>query len=263
MSASPMPLRLVDLGPHAAAVLLDRPAKRNALDVGMWRRLGELVDEAAQRQALRCLVLGSTTPGMFCAGADLGEFSAERATWDATLAYERVGKGAMEKLRRLPLVTIAAVDGDCFGGAVELATSCDLVVASSRSRFCIPPARIGLIYDPESTRFLTSRIAPSTLRWMLLTARPIDAAAALAAGLACQVWEEPDFEERLRKLVEDVAGLAPLALRGTKGLLSSLIEPGRPEQDWTDARRESIESHDHHEAVAAFNERRRPQFRGR
>ncbi|MDT0202623.1 enoyl-CoA hydratase/isomerase family protein [Nocardioides sp. AE5] len=261
MPESSEALRLVEVADGLAEIRIDRPRTRNAFDLAMWRTLAHIADRLAGRADLRCVVLRSAVPGAFCSGADLGQFASERGSWEATLAYEEVGKSALQALRGLPMVTMSTIDGDCFGGGVELALSCDLVLASEQSRFCLPPARLGLVYDEPGTAFLASRVPGPVLRWMLLTAQPVTAA---QLG-ACQVIPDDGFGEFAQRTALSVSRLAPLALRGTKQMLDWTMAPtgsGSPEPDWLQLRREATESEDHREAVAAFAERRSPIFQG-
>ena len=134
-----MTLRLEKQG-AAAHLLIDRAAKRNAFDLGMWQALPRLLAEAAGDPQLRLLVLRAAGPGAFCAGADIAELLANKddAQWRA--ANQSAINAAQFELARFPLPTIAFVDGDCVGGGCGLALACDLRVASPRARFGITPA---------------------------------------------------------------------------------------------------------------------------
>lgn len=253
-------------------IQISRPERRNALN---HRALTELHD-AVRRSAednLRCLVL-TGDEGHFCAGADLTELE--------DLAFTGTLREALDDLAALPLPTVAAISGSCMGLGLQLALACDLRLATAEARFAVPVAKLGLMVDHWTIRRLSLCVGHSTARWMLLTARSITADKAAESGLVQQVvgvgnhgnrGQSPDpgatVIHEAHKLAAEIAGLAPLALAGSK-LGLDMLEDGPPlsatgvaGDPYRSAFEAAWASNDLVEGRHAFRERRAPDFRGR
>jgi len=236
--------------PAAGVVLLtiDRPDRRNAVDLDTIGALAEALDGARATAATRVVVL-TGAGGHFCSGADLG--GVEDAAFTDALGR------ALDGLRAPELVTMAAVDGVALGAGAQLAVSCDLRVATPTARFGVPAARLGLAVDHETVRRLAQLAGDATARAMLLAAEVVDGEAAHRTG----------FVQRLGGLDdalawgEAMAELAPLTLAAHKLALERA--PARADDpDVADARRRAWASADLQEGLAAFGDRRPPRFRG-
>jgi enoyl-CoA hydratase/carnithine racemase len=245
-------------------VIIDNPAKRNALD---YASLLEIEDAcaAAVRDQVRCLVFRGAGEKAFCSGFDIEAIPTGRQEGDRPdLAVERT----MEVVEALPCPTIALLNGACFGAGGELAVSCDLRVAREGISFGMPPARLGVVYPVGGLRRFLSLVGPSRARDLFFTGRPIDAARALAIGLVDRVLPAGEAEEAAFALAEEIAGNAPLAVQGMKRilrLLEAAHERGFTEEEREEislVRRRAFESKDTAEGRAAFLEKRPPRFRG-
>ena len=235
---------------RAAVTLLtiDRPERRNAVDLEHLAALGEAI-EAAPEAGARALVLTGSA-GHFCAGADL------HGVEDPSFAVHL--RTVLDGLRTVPIATIAAVDGAALGAGTQLASACDLRVATVGARFGIPAAKLGLMVDHWTVQRVAALAGHGPARAMLLAAEVLEGEEAHRIG----------FVQRLGGLddalawAEEISGLAPLTIAGHKLALERLeAPPGDP--DVADAFRRAWASEDLVEGRTAFHERRPPRFKGR
>jgi len=234
---------------RVAVVTLDRPERRNAVDHGTLLALVDAQREVSDGDA-RVLVLTGAPPA-FCAGADLtGVESGEFVT--ALVA-------ALNGFTTLPIATIAAVDGPALGAGTQLAIACDVRVATARSVFGIPAAKLGLAIDRWTVDRLAAELGAPVARAMLLTAETYLAERLLASG---GVHRLGDLDDALA-WADEIAAMAPLTIAAHKLALESApagdLEPGGYEA----ARRGAWASSDAEEGRTAFLDKRRPQFDGR
>jgi enoyl-CoA hydratase/carnithine racemase len=164
-----------------AHLRLDRPAARNAIPAQGWALLAHRCREAV-RSAARLLIV-SGTGDAFCAGADLDDFAAFTADPSAARAFRLMMRAGLDALRDLPLVTIAHVEGPCYGAGVALAMACDLRVAGAGAQFAITPAKFGISYPQEDVARLVALAGPGQAARLLLGAGSIDSAEAARIGL--------------------------------------------------------------------------------
>lgn len=164
-----------------ARLTLNRPKARNAIPASGWAALEEALDEAGRSHAKALILRGTGTA--FCAGADLDDFTAMRGDAEARAGFRTAMRSALERLAALPLATIAAIDGACFGAGVALAMACDVRVAGAGASFAITPAKFGISYPQEDVARLTGLVGPGQAARLLLSAGSIDAAEAARIGL--------------------------------------------------------------------------------
>lgn len=228
-----------------AVVTLDRPPRRNALDVQACLDLATATEEVVAAQA-RALVLQGAG-GHFSAGADLA--AVEDPSFPPAL------QRALLVLAGAPLFVVAAIEGVCMGGGVQLAVAADVRTVTPDARLAVPAARLGLAVDGWTACRLTAAAGPGEAAAMLLGAQEIDGARAHSVGLAQRLATPAEA----RAWAVEVAALAPLTVRAHKLALS------RPEGDPEAgaARLAAWRSADLQEGKAAFAERRSPRFTGR
>jgi enoyl-CoA hydratase/carnithine racemase len=183
-----------------ARLTLDRPDARNAIARGDWPRLADAAREAVAEHA-RLLVVVGAGPA-FCAGADLTDFDALRGDSGACEAFRRAMREGIDALAGLPIPTIAAIAGPCFGAGVAIAMACDLRLAGPDASFAITPAKLGLSYPQEDVARLVALVGPGQASRLLLTALPVGAGEALRIGLADLLAE--DVESELERLGEAI-----------------------------------------------------------
>ena len=175
-----------DINGSVAVVTLNRPEARNALTWDMYDALVEACDAAEADENVRVLIIRGSG-GAFAAGTDISQFR-EFANGDDGVAYERRLDAVIDRIERVPIATIAEVDGAAVGGGCAIAMACDLRICSERARFGVPVARtLGNCLSMANTARLVDLIGPALTRDLLLTGRLIDAREAAAAGLASVV----------------------------------------------------------------------------
>jgi enoyl-CoA hydratase/carnithine racemase len=246
----------------AAHIGIDNRARRNAMTLGMWRSVGDLVARAAADDAVRVIVLRGAGGEAFCAGADISEF-AEVRTGDNVLRYGEAVAAAEQALAHVEKPTLAVIEGICFGGGMALAMSCDLRLAADNARFRIPAARLGLGYSYAAVAALAGKLGRDAVADILFTARILAAAEAGRLGIA-RVVPAADLNAEAAETIAAIAENAPLTMRAVK---RALVELGKPESHRDAARAEAavaacFDSADYREGRTAFLEKRKPRFQG-
>ncbi|MGB7200633.1 MAG: enoyl-CoA hydratase/isomerase family protein [Pyrinomonadaceae bacterium] len=170
----------------AVIVRFIRPETRNPLSREVVERLHEIVDDVASSDARRLIFTGSGDA--FASGANLNEIAALSA--DDAPEFARLGQSLMQKIDELPQLAIAAIDGHCFGGALDLALSCDIRIASLNARFAHPGAGLGIITGWGGTQRLPRLVGLANSFEMFFTTSPIDAQRALAIGLIDEIVDD-------------------------------------------------------------------------
>lgn len=230
-----------------ATVVVRHPARRNAMTTAMWRALPPLLEELAADPAVGALVL-TGADGTFCAGADIS--SLRESPGEAQLLAVR----AEEALAAFPKPTLAAIRGHCVGGGSQLAAACDLRFAEEGALFGVTPAKLGIVYPASSTRRLVALTGPATAKYLLFSGELIDAARALRTGLVDEVLPEGELDKRVAEFTRILVSRSRLTQSAAKEFAD-----GRTDRDayWAGQARGSGDTA---EGVAAFLERRRPEF---
>ncbi len=249
-----MSLRLERDG-ATAHVLIDRTAKRNAFTMGMWQKLPLLLEAAAADPATRLVVLRAAEPGVFCAGADIGELLANKddAVWRN--ANQAAINRVQYELARFELPTIALVEGDCIGGGCGLAMACDLRVATGQARFGITPAKLGLVYPLHDVKLLIDLVGPGQARRMLYTGELIDAREAHRIGLV------EFLADNAQGVIAGILAASPHSVRQTKHFVQRVLDGQIADDD--DTRQifaDAFTGPDFLEGTTAFVQKRKPEF---
>jgi len=246
-----------------AWLTLNRPASKNALDAALVQALAERIESLAADAEVRAMVL-SGAGGAFCSGADLkavmADPSAMNRVGEALDQYHRIVRG----LVGAPQPVIAMVDGPAVGFGCDLALACDLRVLSTRAYLQEKFVRIGLMPDGGGTLWLTRAVGLGRALELLMLGDRIDAAQALELGLANRVVAEEQLEETAQGLAARLAAGPPLALRHIKQNCRAALA-GEIDAALTRERAgqlECLKSRDFTEGVAAWIQKREPQFRG-
>jgi len=251
-------------GEQVLVVTLNRPEVLNAINTQMGRDLGDLWSRlAAEPDAARCVVLTGAGDRAFCAGGDLKE--RDGMTDEAWRAQHEIFERAFLGLMECPVPVIAAVNGHAFGGGCETALACDFIYALRGARFAQTEVRIGIMPGGGGTQTLPRAVGERRAKEIILTARPFTAEEAYEWGLVNRLCEPgrtlPEALETARAIAEN----GPLSVRQAKksihyGLQMDLVTGYRFE---IEAYNRLVDTEDRREGVRAFNEKRKPVFRGK
>lgn len=246
-----------------ALVTLNRPAKRNAVSLAMWKRLGDIFSQLGAREDVRAVIL-TGAGGHFCAGADISEFSSVRADSRSGRAYEAANEAAIIALRDCGRPTIAAVSGYGMGGGCALALACDLRVGDATTRMGIPAARLGVVYGELDCSLLYRQVGLANAKRVLYSGRAFDAQECAAIGLLDIVATGTALDEA-RTLASGIVDNAPLSLAGSKLVLEALASGSAASRraEISAIIERAMNSADYREGARAFLEKRKPAFTGR
>lgn len=244
-------------------LVLDNPARLNALTSVMWAAIPRLVAEAEADPAVRVLVLKGAGGKAFSAGADISEFDSAR-TGDAVTAYDALNHAAFEALLGTSKPTVAMIEGFCLGGGLGIAACCDLRLANDAATFAIPAAKLGLGYHPRWVRTLLTLAPPASVKELLFTGRRFSAAEAMAMGLVNRVHPAAQLDGETRALADTIAANAPMTIRAAKAAINELtLKPETADiARLTALVKDCFESADYAEGRKAFGEKRKPVFKG-
>ncbi|GAB4479088.1 MAG: enoyl-CoA hydratase-related protein [Burkholderiaceae bacterium] len=246
-----------------ATVTLDSPGRLNAIGVAMWRELRRVFETFADDAAVRC-VLVRGAGGNFAAGADIEEFREVRYDEASGRRFHlELIAPALEAIRAAPQPVIAAIEGVCVGGGLEIALACDLRIAAEGARFGAPVGRLGFPFALPELRPLLELVGPGVAAELLLTGRLYDAREALAKGLIQRAVAADELASAVDETVAGVLAGSPLAARLNKSQIRLLLARGMQvtPQD-LDASFAFFGSNDYREGVSAFLEKRPPRFTG-
>ncbi len=245
-----------------ATVTLSNPGKLNAISLSMWNALTREFTVLSQDEALRCVIVRGEGRN-FAAGADIEEFPEVRSTVEKGMRYhtETIAQ-ALQAISECLHPTIAAIEGVCVGGGLEIACACDLRIASPASRFGIPVNRLGFPLAPGELQQLLQLVGKTAALEILLEGRVFDASEAKDKRLINRIAD--DVEEDVRKTAQRIALGAPLAARMNKRMARRLTAQPDPltEQELREAFA-FLESQDYREGVRAFLDKRKPEFSGK
>lgn len=244
---------------HVAVLTLDNPPL-NIITAEMRPHIVAAIDEVGQDDGVRCMVVTGAGERSFCAGADLGE--------EADLTPQTVRQfiaddcQIFDGLESLRVPVIAAVNGHCMGGGLELAMSCDLRIVAEDAKHCAAGVKVGLVV---STTRITRLAGPAVAKDVLLTGRTFSGGEAVRLGLATESVPRAGVKDRAIEWAQLIASRAPLAVRRTKSAIHEAAE-----LPFVDAMARELDhfaalsaTEDHKHAIAAFFAREEPEFQGR
>lgn len=244
-----------------ATLTLNRSAKRNALNEEMWRDIADRVNELAGDRSTKVLILRGVDRSAFSAGADITEFDRVHESPKSADAYRRVVDAAYEAVAGLEKPTIAMIQGVCFGGGCALSLCCDLRYADPTASFCIPPAKLGLVYSLKETKRLADLVGPSKAKEMLMGAYVVDADEALRVGLATRLFATTELERETYAFASRLADLSQATIGAVKVMMNEIAEGATKETNVSHRRiRGQFESADYVEGRRAFLDKRKPRF---
>lgn len=255
-------LTLTNPAEHVLLVTLNRPAASNALNSQMGRDLIAAFSEIATSPN-RCVVLTGAGDKAFCAGADLKERNGmdDEAWHTQHQLFER----AFLSLMDCPLPLIAAVNGAAFGGGLEMALSCDFIYAVKGARFALPEVSLGIMPGGGGTQNLPRVAGAARAKEVILSGAPFTADEALAWNIVNRVSEQGALLDDVMNVAARIAKNAPLSLRQAKQAIRAAQAPDihAGYDSEIAAYNILVATEDRREGISAFNEKRKPNFRGR
>ena len=257
---SPVDLRLDG---HVATVTLNRPQAMNAISAAVAEELGGAVLQAAARREVWLVVLAAAGERAFSVGADLKERGRlDDAGW---MRNRILMRSMFEAVRSVPQPTIASVFGYALGGGFELALSCDLIVAADDAVLGLPETTVGIVPGGGGTQLLARRVGAARAKDLIFTGRRISAEEALGIGTVDRVVPRSDLELETLNLAEEVCRASPVGVREAKRAIDRGISLDLDDAIELEelAWRRAVASEDRREGIAAFNEKRHPEWRGR
>ncbi len=254
-----------DVRSGTAWITINRPDALNALSLEVFRELGDALADARSDEGIRVVVLTGAGRA-FCAGADLKDFGAGSSDFvKATQQFLYEAGAVFDALEALPKPVIAAVNGLALAGGLELVLCCDLVIAAESARLGDAHGNFGLIPGGGGSIRLPRRIGPTLAKYLMFTGESLSASELVAAGLVTRVVPDTELADEVSALADRIASKSPLAVRRMK----QLVDDGMEQSVRTGVRLEllAMEAHAHSydlaEGLAAFSEKRVPNFQGR
>jgi enoyl-CoA hydratase/carnithine racemase len=249
-----------------ARLRICNPERRNALDHEILDAIAEALPQLDRGIDTRCVIITGTPP-LFSAGYDIATIAEETFERDAEALVAHPFHAAMEKLASYPWPTVAAINGHCLGGGLELAITCDLRICAASAKLGMPPAKLGLIYGHTGLRKFLNVVGLARTKELFLTGRNFEAMRAEHIGLVNEVVSDDRLEAESVALAAEIAANAPLSMKGNKSAIDLLnASPVLTEQQEAGliALREScFSSEDLREGIRAFGEKRPPEWTGR
>jgi len=243
-----------------ATIHLNRPDKRNALSVAMWRELLACVEKANTDAAVKVIVV--TGEGQaFAAGADIDEFKQTFTDPAAADAVAEVTYSAQKRLHRNAKPTIAKIRGACVGGGCGVALCCDLRFADTTAKLGITPGKLGLIYTVADTKRLVDAVGPAAAKDILYTGRILDASEALSVGLIDRLLAPADLDQAVADYAAAICAASQFSARGTKEIVQMILDGA--DDDTPKTRKlfvDAFSGPDFKEGFTAFAEKRKPKF---
>jgi len=250
--------------PHVLMIRLNRPEVRNAFNTAMGREMLDLWARLTEDSGdWRCAVLTGAGDQAFCAGADLKERNGmSRDTWRA---QHELFERAFWALGDLPLPIIAAVNGPAYAGGLELALMCDFIYAVRTARFALTETSLGIIPGAGGTQNLPRAVGERRAKEIIMTARPFSAEDAHSWGMVNRLCEPGTVVSAAVETAAAIAGNAPLATKQAKKSVryGAQMDVRTAYRFEVEAYNQLVDTDDRREGILAFNEKRKPQFKGK
>ncbi|WP_085905276.1 enoyl-CoA hydratase/isomerase family protein [Kiloniella majae] len=246
-----------------ATVVLNRPEKLNAFNLSMWQGLGTVMLELGSDETLRCVVLRGAGGRAFAAGADIAEFKKVRFSSEQAADYSKPMDRAADAIRDCPHPTLAFIEGACMGGGLEIAAQCDLRIANQSAKFGIPVNKIGNVLPYPAMIALVDLVGRSVTMELLLEGRIFSAEEAYTKGLVGRVVEDNIAEAEVYNSARRIAEGAPLVARWHKKHATRVQNPSPLTAEELTQPFRCCDTEDYKEGIAAFLDKRKPQFKGK
>jgi enoyl-CoA hydratase/carnithine racemase len=248
-----------------ARLTIANPERRNALDHDILDAIAETMPKLDRGIEVRCVIV-TGAGDVFSAGYDIADIPDESFAADAEALVAHPFHAAMDAITAHPYPVLAAINGHCLGGGLELAVRCDLRLAVMGAKLGMPPAKLGLIYGHTGLQKFIDVIGVARTKELFLTGHNLSAPRAMAVGLIHDTVPEGELPDAALGLASEIAANAPLSMRGNKRAIETLNSYPRltaeQERELIELRRSCFESEDFREGVRAFAEKRAPRWTG-
>ena len=250
----------------AGHVIFNNPERYNAVSLEMWDAVEIALTAFSEDDQVRVVILSGAGGKAFVSGADISKFEKERGSKDATEHYNARLKVVYDIIENFPKPTIAMIDGHCIGGGLNLAACTDFRIASMKSRFAMPAAKLALGYPFDAIRRLVNAVGAASAKQLMFTAKSIDADTALRLGLIQEVVTEDALSERVTELAATISDNAPLTIQAMKFIATQVLQSDPAKRNLTrcdEMVAACFASEDYKEGRKAFMEKRKPDFQGK
>jgi enoyl-CoA hydratase len=249
---------------HVLLLALDRPKRANAMNTQMGLDLRQVfLDLYVDTEDIRCVVVTGRGEKIFCAGGDLKDRDGMTdQQWQSQHAiFEQMVRG----MRECPVPVLGAINGAAYGGGCEFALSCDFIYAAEHARFALTEITLGIMPGAGGTMNLPQAVGERRAREIIYTGRPFSAAEGLEWGLVNQVCAANDLLKKTIATAESISRNAPISVRQAKKSIavSTQVDRHVGYMFELEAYNRMVPTEDRLEGVRAFNEKRKPEFKGR
>jgi enoyl-CoA hydratase len=257
------PAILIERGGDIATVVVDRPAKLNAMTKTLWQSLGEAFDSLSADDSVRCVILRGAGEKAFSPGNDIAEFRTDRSNVEQARAYGAIMHRTLSSLGNCRHPVVAMIHGICVGGGLEIAAMCDLRICGESSRFGVPIKNLGLVMAHAELDGLVRLAGPAVALEILLEGRVFGAREAFEKGLVTRVVADDRVTEEAIETARRIADGAPLVARWHKRFVKRAMDPAPLSPEERDEGFACFGTEDFRTGYQAFLDKIKPEFKGR
>jgi len=261
-------LLLIEKREKVCTLSFNRPERRNALSPALLFQLADVLGSIQAEDQVRCLVIRGMGEKAFSAGYDIADIPTEETpgTAEAVKAPNPLQKG-LQAILQFPYPVIAMINGVAYGAGCDLASACDIRIASDNARLSMPPAKLGIVYHWEGYLRFINIVGLANAKEMFLSGRAYTAARAKEMGLVNYVVPFDQLESFTYEMAREISENAPLSLSSGKKIMNAVLRYQSPApeiaKEMDDLREQAFRSEDVKEGQRAFMEKRKPVFKGR
>jgi enoyl-CoA hydratase/carnithine racemase len=213
----------LDVAGEIGELILDKPAKRNALSTDMWQAIPDLIRIAVDNKSVKVIIIHGGSTGAFASGADISEFETIYATPEMAAQSSDTIARAIESVASCAKPVLAAIDGACVGGGVSLALAADLRIASAGAKFAVTPGKLGLVYSVEDTRRLAQAVGVPNAKDILLTGRILECEEAFRMGLVNRLAPKGEALAITLEVAKNIGAISQWSNRATKQMFEGAL----------------------------------------